>query len=179
MRARRQDGNGDGSGDGSGNGGWNGDWKNNDNGEGRGGVGELWYPPHPVIRKVEDQALSTRTRHHLFRQEVAAESRQQLRAQEPALARRCGNEGRTGHQGREGGNGDENRNGDGSGNGNEDEDGNDRKGRDGSENGSSENGNEKKKYNGGEKGPGHLRSGNRGVSEDARAGATPTNKQQP
>ena len=31
---------------------------------------------------------------------------QQLRAQDPAPARRCGTEGRTGHQGREGGNGD-------------------------------------------------------------------------
>ena len=61
-------------------------------------------------RRVEDQALPLRTRHHLCRQEVepANSQMQHRRAQHPTPARRCGTEGRTRHQGREGRNGDGN-----------------------------------------------------------------------
>ena len=94
---------------------------------------------------------------------------QQLQAQDPAPAPRCGIEGRTGHRGREGENGDGNRGGDG----NEGEDGNEHEGREGGENGSG-NGDGNRDEGGEEREPGNLRSGNRGGSEDGRGGATPT-----
>ena len=117
VRGRAQDGNGnvggdenecsggDGNGDGTGNG--NGD--GNENGDGTWGGGELWYPPHQEICRVEDQALPFGTQHPLCRQEVVPAGSRQLRAQVPAPARRCDTEGGTGHQGRQGGNDDGNR----------------------------------------------------------------------
>ena len=69
--------------------------------------------------RVQDKAFPFRTRHPLytihFRQEVVPAGNQQLRAQDPAPARRCDIEGRTWHQGLEGGNGDRNRDGGGAG----------------------------------------------------------------
>ena len=66
----------------------------------KGGVGDIWYPPHRERSRVEDQALPFRTRHDLCRQEVAPEGSQKIRAQGPAQARRCGTKGRTRPQGR-------------------------------------------------------------------------------
>ena len=118
-RGRTQDGNGDGSGggnerrrgDGDGDGDGDGfeDGNGNANGEGKGRGGKLWYLPHRQNARVEDQTPSFRTRYDLYRQEVAPAGSQQLRAQDPAPARRCGTEVRKGHQGREGGTNDENR----------------------------------------------------------------------
>ena len=95
---------------------------------------------------------------------MASAGSQQLLAQDPAPARRCGTEGRTGHQRREGGNGDGNRGGD------EDENGKEHECRDESEN---------RDESGGEREPGNLQSGNRDGLEDARGAATPTSNQQP
>ena len=81
TNARREGGrDGDGNGDGSGKGDWIGNGNGNENGEGREGGGELWYPPHQERSRVEDQALPSRTRHYLRRQEVAPPGSQQLRA---------------------------------------------------------------------------------------------------
>ena len=74
MRGRPQYGNGDGIGD----------EKGKDNGEGRGGGGELWYPPHQETSRVGDQIMLLRTRHH--RQEIAHAGCPQLRARDPAPA---------------------------------------------------------------------------------------------
>ena len=103
---------------------------------------------------------------------MAHEGSQQLRARDPAPARRCGAEGRTGHRGQEGGNGNGNR--DGCGDGNEDEDGNVHGDRDcgGNEDESGEEG-------GGERETGDLQSEIRGGSEDTLEGATPRSNQQP
>ena len=84
TRGRTQDGNtdetadgngssrGDGNGDGDGNEDVNGNGigdgkKGNQTGEGSGRRGQLWYPPHREISRVEDQALSFRTRYPLRR----------------------------------------------------------------------------------------------------------------
>ena len=167
-------------GGGDGDGGRNGirDGIGNENGEGRGGGGELWYPPHQEISKAEDQTLLYRSWYHLCRQEPAPAGSQQSWARDSAPARGCGTEGRIGHHGREGGNNDGNRDGDGDRDGREDGYGNKNKGRDGSENGSG-NGNDYREERGEERKPGILRSGNRGRAEDARGRAMPTSNQQP
>ena len=196
TRRQTQGGNGDGSGDGNksssgkGNGNENGDGdgigdgigdgNGNENREGNGGGGEIWYSPHRERSRGEDQALPFRTRHHLCRQEVASAGSQQLLAQDPAPARRCGIEGRTGHHIREGGNGDRGR--DGGVDRREDEYGDEHEGRYGGKNGSGSgirNGDENRDEGGGERKPGNLRSDNRGGSEDATRRATPTSNQQP
>ena len=64
-----------------------GDGEGSENGEGRGRGGELGYPPHQEISRVEDQAPQFLTRHHPRRQEVAPAGSQQLLAQDPAPAR--------------------------------------------------------------------------------------------
>ena len=100
TKKRRKDGSGDGNDGGN-------ERKNARRERGReregGGEIELWYPSHQERSRVEDQALPFRTRHHLYtilcRQEVTPVGSQQLRAQDPAPARRCDTEGRTGHQG--------------------------------------------------------------------------------
>ena len=86
---------------------------------------------------------------------MATAGNQQLRAQDPAPARRCDTEGRTGNQRRERRNGDRIRDGGG------DEDGNGHEGRDGCENRSG-NENEIRNEGGGEKEPGNLLSQSRG-----------------
>ena len=112
---------------------------------------------------------------------MAPAGSQQLRAQDPVPARRCGTEGRREHEGWKEGNDD--RNTGGGGDGREDEYGDEHEGSDGGENGSGngsgngrENGNEKINEGGGEREPGNLRSGNRGGSEDVRRWAKPTNE---
>ena len=112
------------------------------------------------------------------RQELAPAGSQKLRAQDSGPARQCGAEGRTWHQGRERGNGE------GSGYGGEDDYGDEHEGRDEGGNGSGsgngrENGDENREEDGGERGPGNIRSGNRGGSENARRWAMPTSNQQP
>ena len=105
TRGQRKDKNGDGSGDGAGmetggesrrqtqNGNGNGDEGGSgggiDNGEKKGEGEEFWCPLDHK-RTVEDQAQPFRTRHYLCRQEVAPAGSQQLHAQDPTPARRCG-----------------------------------------------------------------------------------------
>ena len=118
------------------------------------GEGELGYPPHQEIIRLQHQPFHAR--HYLCRQQAAYEGSQQLLTQNLALARRCGTEGRRVHQGREGGNGDGNRAE--SRDGNEDEYGNELEG---GENGSG-NGEENREGVGGERNLGNHRSGNMG-----------------
>ena len=42
----------------------------------RGEVEELWYPSHQETSRVDNQALSFRTRHHLCKEEVVPASNQ-------------------------------------------------------------------------------------------------------
>ena len=84
-------------------------------------------------------------RYDLYRQEGAPAGSQQLRAQDPAPARRCGTELRKGHQGWERGDIDENR--DVGGDGKEYEYGDEHEGRDGSGGNGSRNGREDWDYN--------------------------------
>ena len=78
-RGRSGDGSRDGdecsSGDGNEDGSGDGDWSGDVTGKGKRtrmereeGGGELRYPPHQEINKIEDQALPFRKRHHLCRQ---------------------------------------------------------------------------------------------------------------
>ena len=62
-------------------------------------IKELGNPPHQDRSRVEKEALLFRTRHHLYRQEVALAGNQKLRAQDPAPIRQCGTEGRIRPQG--------------------------------------------------------------------------------
>ena len=63
----------------------------------KGGGGELRYPPHQEISRVQDQALPFRARHYLCRQSTPTGS-QQLLAQDSAPDLQCGTEGKTVHQ---------------------------------------------------------------------------------
>ena len=98
ARDGTQDGDGDegSSGDGYWNGSENGDRSGDENGDkkrnvnangGEGGARELGNPPHHNGSRVEYQALSFCTRHHLCRLEVALAANQQLRAQDPVPVR--------------------------------------------------------------------------------------------
>ena len=162
ARERTQDENGDGS-EGSREDG-------NENGRGRRKGGEVWYPPYQERSRVQGQALPFHTRYLLCIQDVAPVGSQQLWAQGPGPARRCGTKGITGLQGRERGIGD--------GNEDEDEDGSGHENRDGCEN-KSKDGDEKREEGGGERESGNPRRGNRAGSEDVRGGTTPTRNQVP
>ena len=128
-----------GDGDGRGGGSGNEDKNGNENGEEKRGGGELRYPANHETAGMEDQALPFCVQHYLSRQGVAPVGSQQILAQDPAPARRCGTEGKPGHKRREGENGDEKR--DVGGDGNKDQYGNEHEGSDRGENGT-ENGDE-------------------------------------